>query len=454
MKKILPLALGAMLCFGSANVSAQETKLYFYDELVNDNFLGGYFNKVSANGEYAVGYDDMFSEATYMWHRSTGELVILNDASEKGEAVFDVSDDGAVAGSFFLKDKTITVTSLQGEEQTIKGVYVPGYWKDGVVTELPVPEQTNLRYSNKFDYAPQAVAISADGKVVGGCVQYYDGKYYPVVWREGKMQEFSHLKLENQGFVMQDMSDDGNIIVGFAESEWGDRIPTVIENGTLKKLIEVGEPSEREYFVEGMCWRINADGNVAGYLQDADGLMYGFIYDTTNGMKRITEYDQLATAALNSDLVFGITGATYGTAIVITGGKTTSLEEYVGLETDKIIGTVMDVSKDGKVIVGAGLVASEMGIYNVPYAIELSEGIASSIDNGVADKVNARVDSKGMLFVTGVYDEVEVYAVSGSRMLKSSAQGGMFDVSSFAPGVYVVKVLSGNTTSTFKVMKK
>lgn len=457
MKKFLRFALGAAFCLGFSTVSAQDAKLYFYDEMQDDYMLCGYLNKVSSNGEYAVGYDNIISEVTYMWRKSTGKLEILNDASEHAEAIYDVSNDGTVVGTFFKEDKVLTVTMRDGTERTINGAYVPGYKKDGVLTELPVPEQTYLCYTDKLDYAPSAVAISDDGKVVGGYVQYNDGKCYPVVWKDGKMTEFSSLELESQGFVVQDVSNDGNLIVGFAESEWGDRLPAVVENGTLKKLYDVtATPSEREFFAEGMCWRIDAHNNVVGYLQDVDGVMYGFIYNAESGMKYITEVGQVASASLNSNLVFGATaGGGYGTATVITGGKTVDLKEYLNIESDKTLGTVMDVSADGKVIVGAGLWASDYGLFNVPFVIEVPEGITAGIgSNATAEKVNARVDSYGTLFVTGVYDDVEVYGVSGSRMLKSSAQGGIFDMSSFAPGVYVVKVASGNNISTFKVMKK
>lgn len=456
MKKNLRFALGAAFCLSFTTVSAQDAKLYFFDEMQDDYFLCGYLNKVSSNGEYAVGYDNLLSEVTYMWSKSTGKLQVLNDASEHAEAIFDVSDDGTIVGTFFKKDKVLTVTMLDGTERTITGAYVPGCWKNGVLTELPVPEQTNMRYADKFDYAPQAVAISDDGKVVCGYVQYYDGKNYPVVWKDGKMTEYSSLALESQGFIVQDVSNDGNLIVGFAESEWGDRLPAVIENGTLKKLYDVAPPTEREFFAEGMCWRIDAHNNVVGYLQDVDGNLYGFIYNAESGMKYITEVGQVASASLNSNLVFGATaGGGYGTATVITGGKTADLKEYLNIDSDKMLGTVMDVSADGKVIVGAGIWASEMGPLNVPFVIEVPEGITAGIgSNAMAEKVNARVDSYGTLFVTGVYDEVEVYGISGSRMLKSSAQGGIFDMSSFVPGVYVVKVVSGQNISTFKVMKK
>lgn len=440
MKRLLLLALCFTISFNVSLLQAQEqTTLYYFDEIIDDDILlGGGILNVSPNGKYAVGYDDIFMETGYVWDATSKKLAMIDTGAGESVLVNDVDDNGTILGSFQNED----------------GIYSPGYLKDGEWHSLPVPEDIKESRRKDSDYAPIAQAFSADGKIIGGTIYYNEGKFRPVLWIDGKLQEFPDLQLEGQGFYLYDISNDGSIIAGWTESSMGDRIAAIIVNGELKKLYEPDMENEDRFFLECIASHVDAKGNVTGYITDDDAILHGFIYNEKDGLKYISEGP--IGCSLNDNCVFGSISV-WGDASIIKDGEESTLKEFLKLDTDKFISTVTACSADAKILAGSGICANDMGAFSVPYVIELSEesrGEITSIQQQNVDKNSVSLSSGGQLFITGSYTGVCVYSTTGSCVTKDNQQGHIINLSQLPSGMYIVKVVNGNQSQSFKVFKR
>lgn len=439
MKKLLPIAFGVAVSLSALHLQAQEkSTLYYYDEIVDEMLLGGGLKNTSPNGKYAVGFDDTFMETGYMWDATSKKLTMI-DAGD-GETAFaeDVNNDGTILGAF----------------ADAEGMFTPGYYKDGKWHGLPLPAETKEVRRKDNDYAPLAQAFSADGKVIGGTVYYNDGYFRPVLWIDGELKEFTDIKVEGQGFYLYDINKDGSMIAGWVENFMGERLPAIIVDGKMKILYEPDMELEDRNFVESVASHIDQENNVTGYIIDEDGITHGFMYNEKDGFKYVS--DGLISCSLNHNCIFGSTGY-MGTATIIRDGKEMNLLNILGIETKKLVSNVMACSDDASLLVGMGVQGNEMGIYSVPFVIEVSQegrDLITSLKQQNWDKVSVSISTGGQLFVTGSYTGVEVYNTLGSCVAKDNQQGHIVNLGQCPTGVYIVRVINGNETQSFKVFKK
>lgn len=402
----------------------------------------GYFNKVSANGKYAVGYDDMMgSNLAFMWKAdSPEEMEIINNDYNKKIILRDVTNDGLSVGGFNTPEN--------------KTVY-PGYrTPEGEWVALPVSEDySTTGASEGFSHAN---AVTPDGKYITG--QYYivmgekesplggmvELRYLlPVIWEKDgdsyKLTEYRDLgeagknmlydaekgqfvdtekEVSFQTFYVYDISNDGKTIVGMNTAETGGQNPAFIRDGKLMQLYDCNNDATYT-FNGGICNSIDANGNIYGYFVDDNMENTYFIYKADGTMEYV---DNMTICGTKDGTRFKqATGSLYNT---------------------------LDCSEDGKVIVGGGVELSDMGTYNVPALLfdNTTTGVdrVESIDKAVNIQYNGDV-----LVVTGKYNKAELYSATGA-LIANGGQGKAFSLAGQPAGAYIVKVTTADGVKSFK----
>ena len=187
MKNYLLLATALTGCLATAqNIFAQDERPKMIATFYFTQEIPGIVQAVSDNGRYAVGYDELTTNASFIWDRETKEFVDVFGVDEEGNmaqgyscALQDVADDGTAVG--YYQDATLGI--------------VPGIYKDGTWTPLPTLVEKNSA-------AVSAMCISPDGSLIGGQVSGHiatsdalpgqtietGGATVPVLWRDGMWQ--------------------------------------------------------------------------------------------------------------------------------------------------------------------------------------------------------------------------------------------------------------------------
>ncbi len=459
MKKSLLLS-AMMLVAGAASISAQNytsygfTNVEFVDQNGEKFAPYGVFQKVSANGKYAVGTDMNNFYSSFMWKaENPSELECINATSNRISA-FDVTDDGMIVGGYENRP-----------DFNKKDVMYPAYKPlDGEWQMLPIHEDASEYYMNiNSEYVNTARAVTPDGKFIAGQGHRKLGETWNSAlnkvsdvadiiaykWEKKddgyEMTAFDDLATkslfynETSGefvqlydsvsydFMVYDISHDGSTIVGTNTASTGGQNPAFIRDGKLYQLFNCGEaetPYEEWTFGGGIISSIDCNGNMYGYfqLQMGEGEYKFFKFTPDNKMVYLDNLVICATAD--------------GTQIT-QGGQ---------------MGYPQSVSDDGKVIVGGGVTTLMGESVNTPEVL-YDPNFVSGID-GITSENKPGVDyrSNGMLFVDGQYNSAELYSASGA-LLDSGKQGKVFSLANRANGTYIVKVSTGEGVKSFKVVK-
>ncbi len=428
----------------STLVEVPSVKLDGYDS----SFYGLF--RVSNNGKYAVASDSEDSYAGVLWERESNDITFVNNyTGEKSNGVIlsDVADDGMMVGAY-----PALVTSEDGSEYYC---WHPGYkYIDGEWVDLPLPENTNLKYPLDMDYCSYAVRVSSDSRIVLGEIYIMDenskSHWEPMQWfldENGELigtQMFGDMDFGNVGFQAYDMTDDGSVIVGMITSIRGDMQPAMIRDGELKILAgpelvnvegelwwEFDENGEvKEWWWEGIANCIDKDGNVYYYYFDGDGEQHNIVENIYTGEK--TEYDDIVAC--------GTGGLVLGMSKVLASDKPIDISALY---------TALNVSDDGTVIAGGGVGTESYGYYfNYPALIVLEESpITSSIKAMKLDGINISREGN-TISISGDYDKAELINAAGMQVASSK---GNLDLSGMANGMYIIKISKGNTTKVYKI---
>lgn len=452
MKKHL-LFSAALSLMATAGVQAQDLSDYKYYDFgettwvdpdgYENPYVCGYFNKVSANGKYAVGYDEeMFPGLAYKWCSDNPEaLEFVSTDYNKVTLLYDAANDGTCVGGF----------TSDADENVYPGILSPaGEW-----TTLPVPEDYSVQAANSQSLS-SANAVTPDGSHVAG--QYYVvigetespfggmteiRQLVPALWTKNgdayELTEYRDLgKAGNnmlydatQGgfadtgkevafntFFVYDISNDGKTIVGVNTSDTGGQNPAFIRDDKLMQLYDCADESTYT-FNGGICNSIDADGNIYGYFTDDELNTTYFVY-TADGK---LEYADKLTVC--------------GTADGVRFGQQTGSLAYT-----------MDCSEDGSVIVGGGVLSFGFGVANCPAVLvkKVSTGIGRA--ERIAQAVNVNYGG-GVLVVTGEYDRAELYNAAGT-LVAGGGQGKAFSLAGQPAGTYIVKVTTADGVKSFK----
>lgn len=437
-KKFTFTAVALAMAAFSQNVAAQGTGTtydfsdYMFDvPEVGQTSINGYFHHVSANGKYAVGYDDVYTPVSFIWNGDKPADLELIEPLDVAISACDVTNDGVVYGSYeYVED---------GEEYSYgDGETYPSYMTtDGVWHKLPVPENFSNSYAKSYTLMNEARAVTPDGKFVAGNVYVVTGTKWsdvfnkdlevvslvPCLWEDGELKAV-YDKFNISHFMVYDISDDGSIIVGMNEADCGGQNPAIIKNGELIEILDCDGEEGAETpltFNGGICNSIDSEGNIYGYFQNEDTSVDYFVY-TKDG---------------NLEYVDG--------QYTCGGGGYKFSSGNVGLYS------VIDCSDDGTVVVGGNVGDVGFGTGNVP-ALKVYD-VANSIER--LDDAESDVNVKfggGNILITGKYDKAEVYSASGA-VVAVGGQGHALGTSNIPAGTYIVKVSTTNGVKTFKVSK-
>lgn len=454
------MALASVATF---QANAQNYDYYkFTNQVWQDPYYGedyspvGVFYKCSANGKYAVGYDGvLYSGLCYYWENTNPEgLTYIHDAINR-VMLCDVSNDGVMVGAFEERD----MEDWETECQCLPGFYT----KDGGWKQLPVPENYSVYYSTTNSFLTNAAnVITPDGKYIAGQLDVTTGykevsglgllektstvpvlweksdtgyvlkEVYTDLWKDSKRLVDGELvtitdSVSFQTFIVWDISDDGQTLVGVNTAGSGGQNPAIIRDGVMIQLFECGEEDaadDTKNFNGGICKTVDAQGNIYGYYVEADGDVKNFKFTKDNQMVYL------------GSLISCVTG----------DGKEIP-QSYNNLPY------VLDCSADGTLIVGGDLLVLDFGMANEP-ALLWDMNAADAIAAAKANEDNVSIDYRrgGQLYVNGVYDEAAVYDAAG-RMIASGKQGKAFNLGNCPTGVYIVKVSTAKGSESFKISK-
>ena len=129
------------------------------------------------------------------------------------------------------------------------------------------------------------------------------------------------------------------------------------------------------------------------------------------------------------------------------------MSDVYNIEGVDAMTTVTDCTADGSVVVGAEAAAIEgIGAVNTPTLFTADTETAGIGADDVTSDVSLTLSGSN-LYVTGLYDRVEVFALTGVKLAASSVQGAPVSLAGMPAGTYVVKVTTGQSVKTFKVSR-
>lgn len=456
MNKTLLLSAFVALCTAQG-AYAQLTTHDFKDATFTDDLYGeaisagGQFNHVSGNGQYAVGYDDQFIVAyqggAYLWKRTAPDKLEFINTSANRISACDVTNDGTIVGSFEEREDAETESECY-----------PG-WRttDGLWHQLPLPDNYSLKAAKDQMFMEEGRAVTPDGKYIAGNIHIVvDTKDFqgttlevlrltPVLWEKqgddyilkqlytglgkaGVCRVFKDGKATvstdsiNYGtFLVWDISNDGQTIVGMNQASNGVQTPAYIRNGVLTLYVNPDTYEDFAYNTGGICSSIDANGNIYGYYAD-DKDQRKYFYITPD--EKIVYLDNLTSCAAKDGTQFAATS---------------------------ILPYVLDCSEDGQVVAGAGIGVTDYGQF--AYPMIASNDDASAIDRTqAAAGVSVDLHADGTLYVNGLYTKAWLYNAAG--VLNATAvQGQTLSVKTLPAGTYIVKVETKDGVKTFKVAK-
>ena len=253
------------------------------------------------------------------------------------------------------------------------------------------------------------------------------------------------------------INDDGTIIVGWQDNDFGDRQGVYWKNGVQVHLQDNdGNPT-------GEAVSVTPDGKtIVGFTMDNP-----FIWNETDGYTKITHPDpdfSGAAASITDDgkTVVGYFRPWNGQAVMGDGfiytkeGGRMNLNEYVtSLGFDDLgitFALPMAISPDGKYITGAGRTDDDIR----GFVIKLPAALGTSSVNTTKVAVYPNPVQDVLYFKNAEkVSSIEVYNLVGQKVLSTTtiSKDGL-DVSKLAKGAYIIKVKTANQTESIKLLKK
>ena len=483
MKKKLLTILGCM-AFGSAMAQTDLPRVEVFEAqgAVFDSIPGSFVQGVSYNGEWAVGHGTEYTQYSFIWSKKTGEYSLITGSYLDLAYAYSVSNDGTVVGAFY-KDVT-------GENDSL-GAMIPGIWKDGAWTELPMENNFIPTEGLEASVNGEACFISGDGAVITGYIQSnsFERSFYdyetgellekrnvslmrPAIWTRKTNGSY---KLERKSSSMPTgdelqqgiwsrygSSQDGTVISVVADHPSGSRCPAVIVGGELVRIYgkeDIDVNLDDQYFYDGASVTVSPNGKYVPGYWSATGTVYdlaAFVYDTEAGVIEELEGWGAATVALDDGTLFGFDGY-IGSALYRTADKSFNgsladyLKLYYGGYNGNLPQTVLSVSGDGKTIGGWHAVADAIGQVSYPSIVVLN-GEPDNEPSNVAELENDRrtIIVLGNEVVAPTAVRVELFSAQGTllgcvdtdRIVLDGTQGVVIAKATYEDGKVEIKKVS------------
>lgn len=257
---------------------------------------------VSYDGGVIVGQSSMYGEGQriFEWRASTGMVAL-----PKYDSTYITNRDGASAVS---ADGTALAGFGQGPSGNTKAI---SYFNGQYTTLGQIPGT----------YTSYATDMSGDGsKIVGyAYANYESGDHQAFLWTQATgMQGLGSLPGGNGFSQANGISADGTTVVGYASTDLGNEAFLWHAAGGMMALGVLGSGTQMNSYANAA----SADGSVVVGTNIVDGVRTAFVWDAQHGMRSLQE-------VLQTDFNLDLSGWQ--------------------------LGSVSDVSYDGKVFVGTGI---------------------------------------------------------------------------------------------------
>lgn len=447
MKKLLTILGCVALGTAYAQDDLPRVEVFEAQGAVLDSIPGSNVQGVSYNGEWAVGFGTEYTQYSFIWNKTSGEYSLITGSYQDLAYAYGVSNDGTVVGAFY-KD-------IDGNGSV--GYMLPGIWKDGVWTELPMENTFTPTMGLTASVNGEACFISGDGAIITGYVQsssfkrnFYDESgalietrnvslMRPAIWTKKKDGSY---KLERKSSTMPSgdelqqgiwsrygSSQDGTVLSVVADHPTGSRSPGVVINEQLTRIygkedIDINS-EETQYFYDGVSVAVSPNGKYVPGYWSATGSAFdlkAFVYDTETETTEEIEGWGAATVALDDGSIFGFDGY-MGSALYRNADKSFSgrfsdyLDLYYGGYSGNIPQTILSVSGDGKTIGGWYAMADAIGAVSYPSIVVLN-GEPNETPDHVTELNNDRrtiivLDNE---VVAPMAVKVELYSAQGTLL--------------------------------------
>ena len=461
MKKNLLTILGCLtLSTALAQNDVPRVEVFEAQGDVLEKIPGSNVQGVSYNGEWAVGHGTEYTQHSFIWNRTTGEYSLITGSYMDLAYAYGVSNDGTVVGAF-CKDVYAKDDSL--------GCMIPGIWKNGVWTELPMENKFTPVEGLDASVNGEACFISGDGAYITGYIKsptfirnFYDETgelietrervplWRPAIWTkksDGTYRLERKLSTMPTGDELQQgiwsrygSSQDASVISVVADHPTGCRSPAVFVGGELiriygKEDIDIWS-EETQYFYDGVSVTVSPNGKyVPGYFSPTGDSSsdFAFVYDTETKVVEELEGWGAATVALDDGSLYGFTGY-MGNALYRTADKSFNgtladyLDLYYGGYNGNLPQTVLSVSGDGKTIGGWHAVADAIGAVSYPSIVVLNGEPNAEPDHIVEWKNDQRtvlVLDNEVVAPTAV--KVELFSAQGTLLGSTTADRIVLD---------------------------
>lgn len=449
-------------------MSAQEerTMTFYYDDEIP-----GVVQGVSGNGEWAAGCDEgVMAYNAFVWSLETGEFTDVTGVDASGNMaagqrayLYGIANDGTAVGAF--EDGA---NAQPGKSAPLR----PGTYKDGKWTALPL-----LVEPMPGDVNGYATAISPDGRIICGHIAssivkkeflgdtlVTSGPKVPVLWIDGELQRVDDLEYEGYGAWVEDMSDDGSVLCGYADFDDGSRSPAVFKDGQLVRLIgttsAMSDPDKWQEFFEGRMYCISPDGKRAGgYFSEGYGYVDGIVWDipetiTSTGVDEdeVEHFNGIPTAIDANGAIY-VGGSMGGSSSVYVDGVNQSLATYLNWTNNAphTPSAIMGISDEMETFGTSFIYTSQLGQIQCPMVF--TSKTPSGISRSTVDEPTMTY-ADNMVTLQGNHGNVTVWSVNGTLAMQADASSDTVDLSQLTDGIYMVKVMFDGGFKVLKVVVK
>ena len=401
----------------------------------------------------------------------TGTYAQMTDISNNGVAV------GNVANSFHIKwTETGGAVSL-GE--LLSGDFISGWtnissdgkYISGTMTNPASGMDEMARFdvdTNQWKFLgglaagsgvtkSSAWGMTSDGSSVVGLGYVSGMEAHAIKWSEATGVIDLGSTVAASSSRANSINDDGTVVVGWQDNDFGEREGVYWKNGTQVALKDGdGNPT-------GEAVAVTPDGNtIVGFTFENP-----FIWNSTTGYTKIThpnlDYNGGAVAVTDDGKKVVGYFRPFGPALLGEGfiytqeGGRVNLNDYVtslGYDTMGFnFSLPLGISPNGKYIVGIGVRENDARGFVIKLPADLAtEGV--QLTNQLSVYPNPVQD---ILYLNNADKNasIEIYNMVGQKVISMTAitKDGL-DVSKLTKGVYIVKVKTATSTESIKLIKK
>lgn len=459
---------------------------------------------VSSNGKYVGGFytndpDNMPNGTAIVYNTETRELKTISTHKEAtGACVTGISDDGRIIigysmfgsmtmrlpfiiidGVFHDLDEYLkslglitpekyaefslfTPIGISGDGTIIHGMADVGYRMPWVIEFKEAPKESKTVYAfvgnnakeesgmATFDlFSPSDVNIYKNAKKIGVAGAYGKSEYYqilmdPTPWAMGA----NYPELVTVDIKTGDTTAKGNVMANAIDMTYDyttDNMYVLFSDDDDKQnlsIINLNDASVTEVAkldgVLGVALACNKKGEL--YTIGTDGNLYS-IDKEKGSLNNIGATGYTPCKFINQTMEFDHNTDMLYWAAISEKGTTSSLNR-VDTSTGKAT-LIDDFAKNENLI----------GLY-IPHNY-----VPTGIHNEVIDgsKANISIESsvvEDYLRIIGEYTSVNVYNVAGACVVSDTNKSGSVNFAGLTRGIYYVKVMNGNQSVSFKVIKK